>query len=94
MASNYIIKKWQHVYGDKGLTEVYGVMWRIDSTDPRVDGHHHISISSYHTTKIHTLAFPTCGVTGSVRDFVDPQCREMSDCLTPFQECTSQGRSY
>ena len=40
--------------------------------DTGVDRHHFISISSYHTIKIHTLSFPTFGLTRSVRDIVDP----------------------
>jgi len=40
---------------------------------PGVDRHHLISISPYHTMKIHTLSFPTFGLTRSVRDFVDPR---------------------
>ena len=46
--------------------------------DPGVDRHHLISIFSYHTLKIHTLSFPTFGLTGSVRDFVDPR-----NCVDP-----------
>jgi len=48
------------------------------------------SISSYHTMKIHTLSFPTFGLTRSVRDFVDPriwvdpQRRVVSYLLTRF----------
>jgi len=45
----------------------------IYSADPGVDRHHLISISSYHTMKIHTLSFPTFGLTRSVRDIVDPR---------------------
>ena len=41
--------------------------------DPGVDRHHLISISSYHTMKIHTLSFPTFGRTRSVRDILDPR---------------------
>ena len=44
----------------------------IYSADPGVDKHHLISISSYHTMTIHTLSFPTFGLTRSVRDIVDP----------------------
>jgi hypothetical protein len=43
----------------------------IYSADCRVDRPHHISITSYHTMKIHTLSVPTCGQTHSVRDFGD-----------------------
>ena len=45
----------------------------VYSADPGVDRHHLISISSYHTMKIHTLSFPTFGLTRSVRDIVDPR---------------------
>jgi len=39
----------------------------IYSGDPGVDRHHVIFISSYYTTKIHTLSFATFGLTHSVR---------------------------
>ena len=45
----------------------------IYSADPGVDRHHLISISSNHTIKIHTLSFPTFGLTRSVCDIVDPR---------------------
>jgi len=45
----------------------------IYSADHGVDRHHLISISSYHTMKIHTLSFPTFGLTRSVCDIVDPR---------------------
>jgi len=61
------------VYGDTGVTEVERVTGSIYSSDPRVDRHHLISISSYLTMKIHTLSFPTFGLTRSVRDIVDPR---------------------
>jgi len=75
------------VYGDTGVTEVERVTGSIYSTDPGVDRHHLISISSYHTMKIHTLSFPTFGLRSSVRDVdpckcVDPQCRVVSCLLT------------
>jgi len=60
------------VYGDTGVTEVERVTGSIYWADPGVDKHHLISISSYHTITIHTLAFPTFGLTRSVRDIVDP----------------------
>jgi hypothetical protein len=62
----YIFKERQRVYGDTGVTEVDRVTGSIYSADPRVDRHHLISISSYHTMKIHTLAFPNFGLTRSV----------------------------
>jgi len=74
-ASKYIfIERWR-VYGDTGVTEVERVTGSIYLADPRVDRHHLISISSYHTMKIHTLSFPTFGLTRSVRDIVDPSNR-------------------
>jgi len=66
------------VYGDTGVTEVDRVTGSIYSADPGVDRHHLNSISSYHTMKIHTLSFPTFGLTRSVRDFVDPR-----NCVDP-----------
>jgi hypothetical protein len=60
------------VYRDTRVTEVKRVTGSIYSADPRVDRHHLISISSYHTMKIHTLSFPTFGLTRSVRDIMDP----------------------
>jgi len=62
----------------------------VYSADPGVDRHHLIFISSYHTMKIHTLSFPTFGLTRCVRDFVDPcncvdpQCGVVSYLLTRF----------
>jgi len=44
----------------------------IYSADRGVDRHHLISISYNHTMKIHTLSFPTFGLTRSVCDIVDP----------------------
>ena len=61
------------MYGDTGVTEVERVTGSIYSADPGVDRHHLISISSYHTMKIHTLSFPTFGLTCSVRNIVDPR---------------------
>jgi len=68
------------VYGDTGVMEVHRVMGSIYSADPGVDRHHLISISSYHTMKIHTVSFPTFGLTHSVHDFVDPH-RWVVSCL-------------
>ena len=56
-ASKYIFKEQQLVYGDTGVTEVDRVTGSIYSADPGLDRHHLISISSYHTMKIHSI-FP------------------------------------
>jgi len=71
-ASKYIFMERRRVYGDTGVTEVERVMGSIYSADPVVDRHHLISISSNHTMKIHTLSFPTFGLTRSVCDILDP----------------------
>jgi len=60
------------MYWHRGLTEVDYMMGSIYSADPSVDRHHLISISSYHSMKMHTLCFPTFGRTRSARDFLDP----------------------
>jgi len=81
----YIFKERRRLYGDTGVTEVDRVTGSIYSADPGVDRHHLISISSYHTMKIHTLSFPTFGLTRSVRDprnCVDPHGRVVSYLLT------------
>jgi len=52
--------------------------------DPGVDRHHLIFISSCHTTKIHTLSFPTFGLTQSFRDFVD-----LRNCVDPHGQVVS-----
>jgi len=70
-AFKYIFKEQHRVYGDTGVTEVERVMGSIYSADPGVDRHHLISISSYHTMKIHTLSVPTFGLTHSVCDVMD-----------------------
>jgi len=65
-------------------------MGSTDSGYPGVDRHHLIFISSYHTTKIHTLSFPTFGLTRSFRDVVnlrssvDSHGRVVSYLLTFF----------
>jgi len=89
MASKYIFKERRWVYGDTEVTAVDRVTGSIYSADSGVDRHHHISISSYHIMKIHTLSCPTFSLTCSVRDFVDPQCRVVSYLLTRFL-CFSQ----
>jgi len=63
--------------------------------DPGVNRHHPISISSYHTMKVHTLSFPTFGLTRSIGDFmypcnfVDPHGRVVSYLLTLFLRSSS-----
>jgi len=57
----------------RGVTEVDRVMGIIYSADPGVDRRHLISISSYHKMKIHTLCFPTFGLTHSIEDLMDPR---------------------
>jgi len=66
------------VYGDRGVTEVDRVTGSIYSADPGLDRHHLISISSHHIMIIHTLSFPTFGLTRSVRDFGSAQLRGSS----------------
>ena len=88
-ASKYNVKERRWVYGDTGVTEVEWAMQSIYSGDPGVDRQHLIFISSCHTTKIHTLSFPTFGLTRSVRDVdpcncVDPHGRVVSYLLTFF----------
>jgi hypothetical protein len=96
----YIFKERRRVYGDTGVTEVDRVTGSIYSADPGVDRHHLISISSYHTMKIHTQSFPTFGLTRSARDFVaprncvDPQRRVVSYLLTRFLRSSNQNRSF
>jgi len=60
------------MYGNTGVTEVARVTGSIYLADPGVDRHHRISISSYHTMKLHTRSFPTVGLTHSVRNFMHP----------------------
>jgi hypothetical protein len=73
-----------------GVEEVDKVPGSIYSADPRVDRHHLISISSYHTINTCTVSFPTFVLTNSVQDFmdlcncVDTQCRVVSYVLTRF----------
>jgi len=68
MAYKYIFKKQSWLYGDTGVTEVDTVEGSIYSADPGVDRHHLNSITSYHSMEIHTVSFPTFGLTHSVRD--------------------------
>jgi len=94
-SSKYIFKERWRLYGDTGVTEVDRVTVSIYSADPGVDRHHLISISSYHTMKIHTRSFSTFGLTRSVRDFVyprncmDPHGRVLSYLLTVFLRSSS-----
>jgi len=88
-SNKYIFKERRRLYGDIGVTEVVRVTGRIYSADPGVDRHHLISISSYHTMKMHTLAFPTFGLTPSVRDFVDPR-----NCVDPHGRVVSYLRTF
>ena len=46
--------------------------------DPGVDRQHLSFISSCHTTKLHTLSFPTFCLTRSFQDFLDP-----GNCIDP-----------
>ena len=98
-ASNYIFKDRRWVYGDTGVTEVDRVTGSIYSADLGVHRHHLISISSYHTIKIHTLSFPTFSLTCSFRDYMDPhnwmdpQRRVVSSLLTWFLRSLNQNRS-
>jgi len=93
MASKYIFKDRRQLYGDTGVTAVDRVMGSIYSADHGIDRHHLISISSYHTMKIHTLSFPTFGLNRSVRDFVDPQRQVVSYLRTRFLCSLNQNRS-
>jgi len=80
----YIFKVRRRLYRDTRVTEVDRVTGSIYSADPAVDRHHLIPISSYHTMKIHTLCFPTFGLTRSVRDLVDPR-----NCVDPHGRVVS-----
>jgi len=65
--SKYIFKVRRRWYGDTRVTEVAGETGSIYSADPGVHRHHLISISSYHSMKIHTLCLPTFGLSRSIR---------------------------
>jgi hypothetical protein len=84
MPSKYIVKERRWVYGDTGVTEVEWATRSIYSGDSRVDRQYLSFISSCHPTKIHTLSFPTFGLTRSLRDFVD-SC----DCVEPHGQVVS-----
>jgi len=73
MASKNIFKEQCWVYEDREIMEVDWATGSIYLGDPGVDRYHLIFISSYHTTKIPTLSFPTFALTRSFRDFVDPR---------------------
>jgi len=98
-ACKYIFKERRRVYGDTAVTEVDSMTGSIYLADRGVHRHHLISISSFHTMKIHTLSFPTFSLTCSVRDFVDPrtcvdtQRRVVSYHLTRFLRSSNQNRS-
>ena len=64
------------MYGHTGVTEVESPTRSIHLGDPGVDRQHLIFISSCHTTTIHTLSFPTFGLTRSFRR--SPQLRGSS----------------
>jgi len=83
-ASMYIIKEWRRVNWVSGVKEVDRVTGSTYSADPGVYRHHLISISCYHTMRMHTLCFPTFGLTRSVRDFVDP-----GNCVDPQRQLVS-----
>jgi hypothetical protein len=93
-------KERRPVYGNTGVTEADRVKGSIYQADPGVDRHHLISITSYHTTKIHTLSFPTFGLTRSVREVVDPpncvdpQRQVVSYLLTRFLLSLNQNHSF
>ena len=97
-SSEYIFKERRWVYGNTGVMEVDRVTGSIYSADPGVDRHHLICISSHHTMKIHTLSFPTFGLTQSVRDVdprncVDHQRRVVSYLFTRYIRSSNQNRS-
>jgi len=92
--------EWWRLYWDNGVKEVDRVTGTIYSADPGVDRHYLISISSYHTMKIHTLSFLMFCITRSVWDCmdpckcVDPQCRVVSYLLTWFLPSKNQNCSF
>jgi len=89
-SSKYIFHEGWWGYVGRGVTEVETVTLSTYSADPRVDRHHLISILSYHTMKIHTLSFPTFGLTRCVQDFMYPQCQVASFLLTRFLHSSNQ----
>jgi len=55
-----ILQHHQLVSRDRQVMDEDGATGSIYSGDYEVDMHHPMFISSYHTTKIHTVYFPTC----------------------------------
>jgi hypothetical protein len=88
-ASKYIVKKREWVSGDTMVTEVECATQSIYSGVPGVDRQHLMFISSCHTMTIHTLSFPTFGLTCSFRDFVDPHSQVVLYVLTFFLPSSS-----
>jgi len=85
MASKYIMEVQQQVYRDTGVMVVDRVMGTIYSAHRGVHRHHLISISSYHTMKIHILSFPTFSLTHSVQDFADTHnCPDHPRCVVSY----------
>jgi len=84
----YILNERRQLYGDTEVTEVDRVTGSIYLADPGVDRHHLISISSYLTMQIHTLSFPTFGLTCSFQDFVDPHGQVVPYLLTVLHSST------
>jgi len=92
-ACEYIFKELRRVYGNTAETDVHRVTGSKCSADPRVDRHYPISISSYHTMKIHTVSFPPSGLTCSVRN-VDHQRQVVSYLLTQIPHSLNKKRSF
>jgi len=68
----YIFREQRQLSGDSpGILKVETITGSLYSADSGVDRHNLLPISSYHTMEIHTLPFPTVGLTCSVRDLVD-----------------------
>jgi len=83
-ASKYIIRQRHWVYGDSGVTVVEWATWSIYSGNPGVHRQPLIFILSCHTTIIHTLSFPTFGLTCSFRDFMNHHGGVVSNLLIFF----------
>jgi len=96
----YILKEWRRVYRNTGVWVVDRVTEIMYLANSGVDRLYLISISSYHTMTIHTLSFPTFGLTCSVRDIMDPchcmdpQRRVVLYLLTWLLRTTKQHRSF
>jgi len=93
-ASKYIFKECRWLYRDTRGLEVDRAMGSIYSADRGVDRHHLISISSYHTMRMHTLSYPTFGLTRPFQHFVDAQRLVVSYLLTQFLCSSNQNLSY